>query len=87
MPLHNFATVHPTLVQTLQESSKSLSLLDNSFVSASCADGEGRTTSHVCLHISGHPWEVSDDHPQCSDTAVPTTSSYSLSLKVWTTEF
>lgn len=55
MPLHNFATGHPTLLQTLQESSESLSLLDNSFVSASPADGEGRTTSHVCLHISGHP--------------------------------
>lgn len=87
MPLHDFATVHPTLIQTLQGSSAYLSLLDISFVSASRADGEGLTTTHVCLHISGHPWEIREDHSQGSDTAVPITSSYSLSLKVWTTEF
>jgi len=62
MPLPDFATVHPTLFQTLQGSSGYRSLLDISFVPASHADGEGLTTSHVCLRTSGHPWEINDDH-------------------------
>lgn len=41
MPLHDFATVHPTFIQTLQGSSGYSSLLDISFVSAGHTDGEG----------------------------------------------